>query len=312
MAKYGFTGAKPTQSSSANTGVFGVNDVVELLGKGKFKLQAVLADWYAVAGGGGAGGNHPRSLPLTQPGGGGGAGGFLSNNDSGLELAMFLPGTTYAISTGAGGAGGGGDPGNAGTVGNDTTWNDATNGTLTLKGGGRGGGGEPVGSNASGGSGGSGGGGGTIGGSNAGSALTLSPMQGNNGGSSSDYFSSAGGGGKGSAGTNSNTGAFPGDGGDGYTWVDGVERAIGGCGSTRQDNYQGGGATSVTDGTGNGGASRYQSHYSGLRGSNGSVGIKFPSGYTISNPGGGLTITSTTAGGYTTSIITGTGNIQFD
>ena len=39
MAKYGYTGAKPTQSSSANTGVFGVNDVVELLNKGQYKLQ---------------------------------------------------------------------------------------------------------------------------------------------------------------------------------------------------------------------------------------------------------------------------------
>ena len=51
MAKYGYTGAKPTQSSSSNSGVFGVNDVVELLGKGKFKRQdfsmqyLVIAEW---------------------------------------------------------------------------------------------------------------------------------------------------------------------------------------------------------------------------------------------------------------------------
>ena len=54
MAKYGYTGSKPTQSSSANTGVFGVNDVVELLNKGKFKLQTVNIDYLVVAGGGGA------------------------------------------------------------------------------------------------------------------------------------------------------------------------------------------------------------------------------------------------------------------
>jgi hypothetical protein len=53
MAKYGFTGAKPTQSSSANTGVFGVNDVVELLGKGKFKLQGFDMQYLVLAGGGG-------------------------------------------------------------------------------------------------------------------------------------------------------------------------------------------------------------------------------------------------------------------
>tara|TARA_Y100000004_G_scaffold59725_1_gene66596 strand:- start:615 stop:1502 length:888 start_codon:yes stop_codon:yes gene_type:complete len=281
-------------------------------GGGGAGAPALEGTFFAVAGGGGAGGNHPRNLPLTQPGGGGGAGGFLSDNDSGIGLATFATATTYAISTGAGGSGGGGDPGNAGTVGNDTTWNDATNGTLTLKGGGRGGGGEPIGSNGHGGNGGSGGGAGTRVYS-GGSALTLTPMQGNDGGDSNDYFQSAGGGGKTTAGTSSAGGASPpGAGGDGYTWVDGVERAIGGRGSDRQNSVNGGGAQGVTDGTGNGGASRYNSHYSGLRGSNGGCGIRFPDAYTISNPGGGLTITTTTADGLTTAIITGTGNIQFD
>ena len=311
MAKYGYTGAKPTQSSSANTGVFGVNDVVELLNKGKFKLQAIEAEWFAVAGGGGAGGNHPRNIPLTMPGGGGGAGGFLSNNDSGLELAFFLPGQTYAMSTGSGGSGGGGDPGVHGSTGSDTTWNDGTNGTLTLKGGGRGGGGEQVGSNPAGGTGGSAGGTGSRRGTIREPALVLTPMQGSDGGASDAYFQSAGGGGKTGGGGNSTTNGGPG--GAGYTWVDGVERALGGRGSDRQNSTSNStGAQGVTDGTGNGGASRYTSHYSGLRGSHGSVGIKFPDGFTISNPGGGLTITSTTTGGFTTSIITGTGNIQFD
>ena len=41
MAKYGYTGAKPTQSSSSNSVLFGVNDIVELLNKGKFKLQTI-------------------------------------------------------------------------------------------------------------------------------------------------------------------------------------------------------------------------------------------------------------------------------
>jgi hypothetical protein len=268
--------------------------------------------FFAVAGGGGAGGNEPRSAPLTMPGGGGGAGGFLSDNDSGIELATFDTGTTYAISTGAGGSGGGGNPGSPGTVGSDTTWNDATNGTLTLKGGGRGGGGSQAGTEPFGGTGGSAGGTGSRRGTTRTAALVLSPMQGTDGGASDDYFQSAGGGGKSSGGGNSAGGGNPGAGGNGYTWVDGVERAIGGCGSDRQNNFQGGGATSVTDGTGNGGASRYQSHFSGLRGSNGGCGIRFPDAYTISNPGGGLTITTTTASGLTTAIITGTGNIQFD
>ena len=44
MAKYGYTGAKPTQSSSSNSGVFGVNDVAELLNKGQYKLQLIDVD----------------------------------------------------------------------------------------------------------------------------------------------------------------------------------------------------------------------------------------------------------------------------
>ena len=267
--------------------------------------------FFAVAGGGGAGGNHPRSAPLTQPGGGGGAGGFLSDNDSGIGLATFATATTYAISTGAGGSGGGGDPGIHGSTGSDTTWNDATNGTLTLKGGGRGGGGEQAGTNTFGGTGGSAGGTGSRRGTTREPALVLSPMQGSDGGASDAYFQSAGGGGKTGGGGDSTTNGGPG--GAGYTWVDGVERALGGRGSYSQNRTNNStGAQGVTDGTGNGGASRYNSHFSGLRGSNGGCGIKFPDAYTISNPGGGLTITTTTAGGFTTAIITGTGNIQFD
>jgi len=286
------------------------------LGAARFALQGGAVEplegtFFAVAGGGGAGGNHPRSAPLTQPGGGGGAGGLLSDNDSGISLASFATATTYAISTGAGGSGGSGDPGQAGTVGSDTTWNDATNGTLTLKGGGRGGGGEPSGSNGHGGDGGSGGGAGTLGYS-GGNALSLTPSQGNDGGDDTNrYFQSSGGGGKSGAGGDSTTNG--GAGGAGFTWVDGVERALGGRGADRQASTENStGAQSVIDGTGSGGPARHNSHFSGFRGSNGGCGIRFPDVYTISNPGGGLTITTSTAGGLTTAIITGTGNIQFD
>jgi hypothetical protein len=85
MAKYGFTGAKPTQSSSANTGVFGVNDMVELLNKGKFKLQTIDVAYLVIAGGGagGAGGC------LNQGGGGGGAGGYRNSYASETSGGRF-------------------------------------------------------------------------------------------------------------------------------------------------------------------------------------------------------------------------------
>ena len=77
MAKYGYTGAKPTQSNSANTGVFGVNDVVELLNKNKFKLQTIDVAYLVIAGGAGGGGG--TNSGGNRSGGGGGAGGYRNS-----------------------------------------------------------------------------------------------------------------------------------------------------------------------------------------------------------------------------------------
>ena len=77
MAKYGYTGAKPTQSSSANSGVFGVNDMVELLNKGKFKLQTIDVSYLVIAGGASGGAGNPAgNVGAT---GGGGAGGYRNS-----------------------------------------------------------------------------------------------------------------------------------------------------------------------------------------------------------------------------------------
>ena len=51
--EYGYIGASPTQSSSANTGIFEVNDVVDLLNGSQFKLQIVENIEYLVVAGGG-------------------------------------------------------------------------------------------------------------------------------------------------------------------------------------------------------------------------------------------------------------------
>ena len=73
--EYGFIGASPTQSSSSNTGVFEVNDVVELLDDSKWPLQTVDVSYLVIAGGGsGAGGGQ-----ANQSGGGGGAGGYRNS-----------------------------------------------------------------------------------------------------------------------------------------------------------------------------------------------------------------------------------------
>ena len=78
-----------------------------------------------------------------------------------------------------------GDISNPGSAGGDTTWNDATNGTLTLKGGG--GGGAGYGGGYNGGSGGGAGGGGRSSG-DEGEALSLTPSQGNDGDYGTNYY----------------------------------------------------------------------------------------------------------------------------
>jgi hypothetical protein len=50
----------------------------------------------------------------------------------------------------------------------------------------------------------------------------------------------------------------------------------------------------------------------GSQGGSGIVILKYPDAYTISNPGGGLTYSTSTAGGYkTTTFTAGTGNVQW-
>ena len=46
--EYGYIPASPTQSSSSNSGVFGVNDIVGLLTDGKYALQILQAQVVAL------------------------------------------------------------------------------------------------------------------------------------------------------------------------------------------------------------------------------------------------------------------------
>jgi len=52
MAKYGYIGAVPTQSSSSNAGLFNMTDVFKLLEAGQWALQSTDITYLAIAGGG--------------------------------------------------------------------------------------------------------------------------------------------------------------------------------------------------------------------------------------------------------------------
>ena len=51
MAKYGYTGAKPTQAKGSNSGVFGVNDVVQLINQDKFGPKSYAIEYLVISGG---------------------------------------------------------------------------------------------------------------------------------------------------------------------------------------------------------------------------------------------------------------------
>ena len=72
--EYGYIQDGPTQSSSSNSGVFEVNDVVDLINQSKWTLQTAVISYLVVAGGGGSGTGNDAP-------GGGGAGGFCLLHD---------------------------------------------------------------------------------------------------------------------------------------------------------------------------------------------------------------------------------------
>jgi hypothetical protein len=249
------------------------------------------ADFLVIAGGGGgnigAGGSGGYRTSVGTNGGG-------ASTESSLSL---LINTSYTVTIGAGGA--------AYTTGNNSVFS-----TVTSNGGGRGSDGGDLATL----NGGSGGGGRN---SNGGTG-----SQGYNGGSSSSTTSGGGGGGAGQVGSNSSgtTGAKGGDGIASTITGSSVTRGGGGGGGGQgaggAAGSGGGGAggsgagSSGTSNTGGGGGGGYGS--AGGAGGSGVVIIKYPSTLTISNPGGGLTSSTTSSGGFNiTTFTAGTGNIQF-
>ena len=56
MGKFGYIGARPTQSSSSSSGVFSVNDVANALDQSIYPLQLFDVSYLVIAGAGGGGG----------------------------------------------------------------------------------------------------------------------------------------------------------------------------------------------------------------------------------------------------------------
>ena len=271
---------------------------------------------YLIVAGGGAGGGHVN----TNYGGGGGAGGYLTGTES-----VVATGTNYLITVGAGA-----------TSGTDGNISQAFSTTAT---GGGGGGwyvsGQPtVGVGRNGGS----GGGGASGW--AGSGRPPFPGgsgvsgEGNNGGecNTSGGYQSAGGGGAGAVGasvsgqggaggvggvglastiTGSSVFYAGGGGGSGYNGAGGA--GGNGGGGTGGTSGGGGNATAGITNTGGGGGGSINASGNGGAGGSGIVVLSYPSTYTLTNPGSGLTLsTATVSSNNVTTFTAGTGNIQFN
>jgi hypothetical protein len=289
----------------------------------------LLVNYLVIAGGGGGAGSGGNSNGH----GGGGAGGYRASYNSEVsggggasETQLTLAeSTNYTVIVGAGGAAGAqyyGTGGNQGVNGANSLFS-----TITSIGGGYG---AKMG--ISGGNGGSGGGGGGPNHS-GGTATSNQGYAGGVGNPSSLPYCGGGGGGAGETGNTDGTG-YGGDGvastitgssvvrgggggGGRYTGASGVTTGIGG------DGGGGNGGTNTDDDTagtantgGGGGAAAWPGPgwgYAGSAGGSGIVILRYPNNFTITNPGGGLTSSTSTSGSdKITTFTAGTGNIQFN
>jgi hypothetical protein len=275
------------------------------INEGTDALEPLILDveYLVVAGGAGGG----RDL-----GGGGGAGGFRTGTLTSLATA-----TNFTVTVGGGGAGSTSNN-NTGTSGSNSVFS-----TITSAGGG-GGGSRNTTPGLSGGSG--GGGGGPSGTGGAGNTPNTSPSQGNAGGG----VASGGGGGASAVGANGSdpNGGNGGNGSASSITGSSVTYAGGGGGaqapSVASQGGTGGGGNggaagplAPTNGTtnlgGGGGAESNNNVSNGGSGGSGIVILKYSSLFTISNPGGGLTSSTSTASGFSvTSFTAGTGNVQWN
>lgn len=304
---YGYTGALPDQNTAQNSGVFEVNDIVDLQANNGWTLQDYAVQYLVIAGGGGGGGGN------IQGGGGGGAGGYRnsyasesSGGGNSTETPLTItPNTEYTVTVGGGGS----------AVTSATRGNSGSNSvfaSITSNGGG--GGGSQSGSGRSGGS---GGGGTAYGGGGAGGTANQGYAGGNGlfgpGVCPNHYLGGGGGGGAAEVGEAAGCAGGAYDGGDGLSSsITGtsVGRGGGGFGSNNDTTSNGSGVTtwgggkaragtsavtstsgSTNKGGGGGGACASGSAVSGAGGS-GIVIIRVPLDWSISG-GAGLTKSET-------------------
>jgi hypothetical protein len=290
------------------------------------EINISLSVQYLVIGGGGGGGGH----------GGGGAGGFRTGYLTSLNV-----GTNYTVTVGAGGAGAT-SRNVRGANGNNSVFSAITSAA-------GGGGGSPGSSTlALGLAGGSGGGGANFGGGASGGTGNIPfvvPPQGTNGGAGAEAYAGGGGGGAGNAGQAGQGNTIPGNGGQGAassisgntvvycgggggggggggtsigsggSFPSTVGGSKGGAGDGSYQSGVAGGAGTTNTGGGGGGGGRASAGDSNSVGGNGGSGIiilKYPDIYSLSNPGGGLSFSTTSSNEYSiTTFTSGTGNIQW-
>lgn len=255
----------------------------------------ISVDFLVIAGGGGSGSDSGYYA------GGGGAGGFrTSSGTSGgggsAESALSInASTSYTVTVGAGGA-------------QNANGSNSVFSTVTSTGGGKGGTTDTNGT-----SGGSGGGAGGNDASTTGGSGTANQGYAGGNHAAASATGGAGGGGAASAGGNAEVVTGGGTGGAGLANSlsgSSVTYAAGGGGMRGFFGFGNNGANGTgwanAANLGHGGAPSVQ-----RAGSSGVVIIKYPDSFTISNPGGGLTYSTTSSGGFkVTTFTAGTGNIQ--
>ena len=310
MSNGGVIGVINTPTTSVASGVWTLNEVLLARSQDIWPGQPVpiTVNYLVAAGGAGAGGAENSFGGGGWNGGGGGAGGLRSTvtatgGGGTLETALTLEiATNYTVTVGAGGAGGAAASGNG---------NDGTNGSnsvfssITSTAGGGGGGGGGAGSGRTGIAGGSGGGGGSgVGG--GGAAGT---------GTSNQGFAGAVGIGGGNAGGGGGAGAVGGS-ATARAKAAGVASSITGSSITRCV----GGSSTLPDGgnidgpanSGDGGDMTTTLNGNGRSGGSGVVILRYADTFTISNPGGGLTLSTATDGSFkVTTVTAGTGNVSW-
>jgi len=335
MANGGFIGKRLVPNLGSAKGVWTANELyhARLDGIWPLEIVEVVTDFLIIAGGGGGG--STTSMP------GGGAGGYLNSygseasgrNSASLSTMVLQIFNNYAVTIGAGGSANN-NGSNSSFSGTDSSGNAVS---YTAIGGGAG---------HNDGNGNSGGSGGASGVNSSDSKATFTPgsgtsNQGFDGGLSRgeaenqnlcnamggefcecDDEVGGGGGGAGGAGVNATqrsagTNMYSGAGGAGLaSSITGtsVTRAAGGSGRGIT-NTSGHGFTTTAMPTGSGPSSPGGGGRGGSTdstGGNGIIILRYPNVWSLSNPGGGLTISTAADGSDKVSSITaGTGNIQF-